>query len=384
MDGIVFVSYVSNRGSGVGSRVYHLSRELGRQGLDVTVLTRPGEYVDRSFARLSRATNLRVPLIPPVPLVNVELFNLQACGVLKKILSDRKRVLADVQHVHASHLLNLLSKNLQVRNRIVLTCHGTEAGTTRKRGSVRPSIARRLMISQEAFTFRLVSSFVCVTRFVRDELVDFYGVPPEKIAVVPNGVDLSEFQRVRPCGIKARLGQDILLLNIGGLSMIKGAFPLLRALSTVKKLRWVMVMIGEGPYRERSRLLELEQKLGLKDRIIHFKRCSRSEIASLLAEADIYVHPSIYESQGIAILEAMASRKPVIASRVGGIPETLSGAGVLVEPNDPVGLANAIVTMLQDSGARSRYASLGYERAKMYDWASIASRYRSYILQQVG
>jgi glycosyltransferase involved in cell wall biosynthesis len=110
-------------------------------------------------------------------------------------------------------------------------------------------------------------------------------------------------------------------------------------------------IVGDGPERERLKSLAIE--LGVSDRIEFLGARPNEEMPDLLRDADLAIIPSLMEATSIAALEAMACALPVAASRVGGLPEIIDeGVGALVEPKNPIALANAVVTMLRRSDLR--------------------------------
>lgn len=126
------------------------------------------------------------------------------------------------------------------------------------------------------------------------------------------------------------------------------------------------VIIGQGNSGYERTLRSLVRELGL-EKAVHFVGFQK-EVYSCLAAMDIYVHPALMEGFGIAVLEAMAMGKPVVASRVGGIPEVVQDGvtGILVPPGDPGPLALAVVRLLKDPHRRESMGRAGKERFEMH------------------
>lgn len=101
---------------------------------------------------------------------------------------------------------------------------------------------------------------------------------------------------------------------------------------------------------------------------------NRETLKSLFVKADIHANPAIYEPTGIAILEAMESKKPVIASAMGGIPEKVGEAGISMAPDQPVEPSRSIELFLENPEMRSRYSKLAPDSAITYEWWNIATR----------
>lgn len=355
--------------------MFYLSRELGKLGHEVIVLTGQGEYTSAENVEANFVSRHRIPLIPPVPLTNVVIFDLQAyVKVVPALMRDRD-IIIDIQHVHLSPLVNLLGVSGTYTKNILLTLHGTERGLYIVQNQRRLRALTTVTSKLEEKVVNIAGHVISISNFVRKEIVRYYGVPGHKISVVPNGIDVKEFENIRPLHFKDKLGTNTVILHVGGLSLRKGTDILIKALSLLQQEDWRLVIVGSGPVRERKYVLDLISRLGLRDRVVMLTSMNRETLKSLFADADIYVHPAIYEPQGIAILEAMASKRPIIASATGGIPEMVGKAGILVAPNRPAELARSIELLVENSEMRSRYSELAFERAVTYDWKNIATKY---------
>ena len=191
-------------------------------------------------------------------------------------------------------------------------------------------------------------------------------MPPEKIATIPNGVDLSRFEGAtdaeslrKECGFAAT---DRIVLGVGRLSPEKGFDVLIEAFiilaARLPEVR--LVLVGEGS--EAARLKSLAEKRA--DRI-HFLG-HRLDTVPLYAASDLVVAPSRQEGQGIVPLEAMGASRAVVASRVGGLVETIveGETGLLVPPDDVPALSRAIETLLYDPQRRTAMGAAGRRRVQ--------------------
>lgn len=172
--------------------------------------------------------------------------------------------------------------------------------------------------------------------------------------------------------------EDGHILFVGRLVATKGLDHLLRAMPSTSAH---LIICGKGP--EMGRLKALASKLGLQDRVEFRGYVSEEERDELLDRCQAYVMPSLYESFGIAAAEAMSHGKPVICSAVGGLPEVVRDAGVLVPPRDPAALAEAINQLLQDKERRKELGRKAHAYAQEYSWDSVAAKtldqYRSLV-----
>jgi len=186
------------------------------------------------------------------------------------------------------------------------------------------------------------------------------------LAVIPNGVDLSRFALpAPPCTLRDEYSipcEEALVGVVARLEPEKGHRFLIEAFPGVleRAPRTWLAIVGEGSLGEELRAQVAALGSPASDRIIFTGR--RDDISALTADLDIAVLPSLREAQGISILEAMARRKPVVASAVGGIPEVLTDGvdGLLVLPRDSQALAEAIGRLAKSPSLRERMGEAGY------------------------
>lgn len=208
-----------------------------------------------------------------------------------------------------------------------------------------------------------VGRFVGVSRDVADELIERFHYPASKVAVGYNAVRPERFEQAAPPGLRAELGggpDRPLVLTAARLDEQKGHPVLLRAAAALPEADFVLA--GEGP--ERGSLEALAAELGIADRVRFLGY--RSDIPQLLAACDIFALPSLYEGSSLAVLEAMAARRPVVSSAIGGTDELIDdgGDGLLVAPGDADGLASALRRLLDDPVLRDALAARARERVE--------------------
>jgi glycosyltransferase involved in cell wall biosynthesis len=208
---------------------------------------------------------------------------------------------------------------------------------------------------------RRSAAFLAVSREDRRRMIEVERIPPAAVTFVPNGID------ALPAGdgVRARreLGIDPAAPLAGAVALLrpqKGLDVLVRAAAeALRELPALHVAIaGEGP--ERERLAALAAELGIGDRLHLLGH--RSDVPDLLAAFDVAVSSSWFEGSPLAALEYMDAALPVVATRVGGMPDLIDDGvhGRLVEPGDPSALAAAVVDVLRDPeraaamGARAR------------------------------
>ena len=206
----------------------------------------------------------------------------------------------------------------------------------------------------ERWTHRLVDVEVCVSNGVRDYL-GAGGFPRDKLAVIPNGVDIERFASRDPA-FKAKLGigpDTPLVATIGRLHEQKGMTYFLRAAASVRHSRpdCHFLLVGHGPLEDELRAQARE--FHIADHVTFLGFCD--DIPSVLAATDVFVLASLWEGMPNAVLEAMAAGIPVVATRVEGTLDIIEDGetGVLVMPKDIPALVSSILRLLGDP-ARAR------------------------------
>ena len=186
-------------------------------------------------------------------------------------------------------------------------------------------------------------------------------------SVIPNGIDLSRFAGpAPPCTLRDDYGipcEDALIGVVARLEAEKGHTHLIAAMPAVlaRAPKTWLAIVGDGSLCDALRAQARALPAAVRDRIVFTGR--RDDISAITGELDIAVLPSLREAQGISILEAMARRKPVVATAVGGIPEVVADgvSGFLVPPSDPAALADALIRLARSPSLRQRLGDAGYE-----------------------
>jgi glycosyltransferase involved in cell wall biosynthesis len=194
------------------------------------------------------------------------------------------------------------------------------------------------------------------------------GYQPSRCRLLPYGIDLGRFNGARPPSPNPP--GPLRLAYFGNMRPHKGARVLLDALALVPRERASLVMYGQIDSAERQQLDEWLAESELAGRVEHLGPLSPTEVPNAMAACDVVVVPSIWpETSSITGMEAMAAHRPVIASRIGGIPELIDDArnGFLVPPREPGPLADTIALLADD---RARLAYLGTEAGrKAQEWS---------------
>jgi glycosyltransferase involved in cell wall biosynthesis len=228
----------------------------------------------------------------------------------------------------------------------------------------------RLNAAWELETFAQARCIVAVSDMVREELIAI-GVPPERIEVIVNGVDLDEFHPGRADRSRLGLPEGVpLALFVGDIrSPIKNLDGVLHALKQVPELH--VAVAGKLPG---SPYPALAVQLGVADRV-HFLGFRR-DIASLMRAVDFFVLPSRRDSCPLVLLEAMATGLPVVVSRQVGTANLVGEAGFVIEsPEDHEALAQALGALTRDPDLRQRMGLAARRLAEQHSWDQMANQY---------
>jgi glycosyltransferase involved in cell wall biosynthesis len=204
----------------------------------------------------------------------------------------------------------------------------------------------------------LTSVTICVSERERAAGIAAGTCDPERTVVIPNAVDVAAAPRATPDHEKARI------VAVGRLKAPKDFLTLVRALRVLPRGTFEAVIAGDGPDRHR---LEREiDALGIGESVRLLGE--RSDVLRLLAEGDVFVLSSRSEGLPMSVLEAMAAGLPVVASRVGGVPELLGDGveGLLVRPGEVGELAAALADLIAEPALRRRLGDAARARAEAY------------------
>jgi alpha-maltose-1-phosphate synthase len=228
------------------------------------------------------------------------------------------------------------------------------------------------------------SAVVAVSEGMRADILAAYPeIHPERTRVIRNGIDTSEYRPDPATDVLEKHGVDLArpyVIFVGRITRQKGLPVLLRAAASLDPSAQLVLCAGapdtpelfaevttlvEGLRATRSGVIWIPQML------------PKREIIQLLTHALVFVCPSLYEPLGIVNLEAMSCETAVVASRVGGIPEVVEGSvtGLLVPPDDPASLADALNMLVRDPQRAAAMGQAGRERAVAeFSWDAVAAQ----------
>ncbi len=290
----------------------------------------------------------------------------------------------DILHSHL-FTANLLSRwvraHVAPHPRLVTTLHNPDYTDDAGRGW-----RLHLRKSVDAWSARSVDQFVAVSKYVSEDYRQQLGL--HNVEVVHNGVNLERLRTARPAAASIRaelclVDDAFLFVHVGRCSEQKGPRVLLDAFARVAQQHADahLLYVGDGPLRD-----ELSQRLNqhdLEGRVTWWPH--RLDVPEILAAADLFVFPSLFEGFGLGLVEAMGAGLPVIATRVGGILEIVRDRvdGWLVNPRDVSGLAEAMSQLLMSPQLRHQLGTAAQERVEARFEISVQARHLENIYRRV-
>jgi len=224
---------------------------------------------------------------------------------------------------------------------------------------------------------KLSEKIIVPSHDIKEDLLNFLKAKEEKIVVVPHGVEKEYWaeavpEREKNMVIKSLEISRPFILFVSALWPYKGAENLIKAFKLVQEEkqfeRYSLVIAGKGIHSETEALFELVDKLGLNNKVIFTGNLGHFELRVLYQTADLFVLPTMYESFGHPILEAMSSGVAVITSAKHAIPEIVGDAAFFIEPESVDSIAKAIIKLLSDAGLRRSFIEKGKERVSEFSW----------------
>jgi glycosyltransferase involved in cell wall biosynthesis len=224
----------------------------------------------------------------------------------------------------------------------------------------------------------------------KKDIIEYLQVPPQKVYVTPLAsryhLDYLSWQNI-PI-LEQQVNYDFskpYLLFVSTIEPRKNINTIITAFNFLKqkyKIAHQLILIGKKGWNYEPIFAAIESSY-CKHEIHHLDYLSDELVALFYSKADVFVYPSHYEGFGLPVLEAMTLGAPVISANTSSIPEVTGDAAILIDPNEPIELAEAILKIISDSQFSQELINKGKERAKLFSWERTAKEtlkaYRSLI-----
>ena len=351
---------------GAAAHIYELSTALLRQGNEVYVIAFTTNPHLKKYQEINGIKVYRV-YTPPTRLAGLMVCSFKAWCRLRALMKDK-----NIDLIHYHNLLPCAFVARFIANiPKVQTEHSSGFLMAVEKGEYKRLY--RWLFSQSDYV--IGASQVLVDNLIK------YGVSRDRTSFIGSGVDVERFNpAVDGSEIRGKYGvkpTENIVLCPARLDPVKGVWYLIRAIPYIIKQddspRFLIA--GDGP--EMEKLNQEVIKLQIADRVTFAGRVPNSEMPKYYAASDIVVLPSLKEATSIAGLEAMATGKPLVGTRVGGIPQIIADGetGTLVPPRNPEELARAITSLLGDKGKRTAMGLKARDKAEgEFSWQIIARK----------
>lgn len=362
---------------GISPHVFFLSKSLAKNDVKVYVVTCdfPGAPAHETIdgVEVYRVDSYKNPSPDFATWVYLMNLNMQKeAAALAGKLPDK----IDVFHAH-DWLVATAGIGLKhvFRKPLLVTMHSTEIG---RRDGIHTSTEKMIHETEAWLTYE-AWKVICCSDYMVSHVKWAFGLPDDKLVMVPNGVNTEVYDNIEKPDLKACRSHyaspdEKLVLFVGRLVYEKGAHVLINSIPKVlEKVNAKFVIVGSGYMKEQ--LSNIVKSMGLEHKVLFTGFIDEPTLLRLQKCADVSVVPSLFEPFGIVALEAMAAQSPVVVSDTGGLGEIVDHdlTGVKVYPNNTDSLAWGIAKVLVDEKFRSFIRENAYKKVQeKYDWGKIA------------
>ncbi|HWD88981.1 MAG TPA: N-acetyl-alpha-D-glucosaminyl L-malate synthase BshA [Mucilaginibacter sp.] len=287
----------------------------------------------------------------------------------------------DILHVHyaiphasAAFMAKQILLTYGIYIPVVTTLHGTDITLVGKDRTYSPVVT---------FSINKSDGVTAVSEHLKQDTYEFFDIENE-IRVIPNFIDLTRFSLKAKDHFKKAIAPsgEKILIHTSNFRKVKRTLDVIRIFAeVVHKIPSKLLMVGDG--EQRPECEQLARDLGISDNVRFLGK--QDAIEEILSVSDLFLMPSQSESFGLAALEAMACKVPVISSNAGGLPElNIDGVtGFLKDVGDIQGMAESAVYILEDEDRLKTFKENSLKRAKEFDLSLILPKYENYYIEVI-
>jgi len=365
---IAIVCYPTFGGSGVVAT--ELGLELARRGHEIHFITYSQPV---RLALLSKNVHYHEVNVPEYPLFHYQPYELALSSKLVDMVKLYKIELLHVHyaipHAYAGYMAKQMLKDEGINIPMVTTLHGTDITLVGNHPFYKPAVT---------FSINKSDFVTSVSQSLKDNTLKLFNIKNE-IEVIPNFIEITKnkVESDVPCqrSVMAEPNERI-ITHISNFRKVKRIPDVIKIFYNIQKqMPAKLMMVGDGPEKEKAELLC--QELGIEDKVIFFG--NSNEIDKILCLTDLFLLPSETESFGLAALEAMACRVPVISSNSGGLSEVnFEGvSGYLSDVGNIEEMANNALKILKDDVTLEKFKDNALDVAKQFDIKNILPLYEA-------
>ncbi|MBT4236991.1 MAG: N-acetyl-alpha-D-glucosaminyl L-malate synthase BshA [Cryomorphaceae bacterium] len=359
------VCYPTFGGSGVVAT--ELGIELSKKGHEVHFITYSQPV---RLDALSSNLHYHEVNVPDYPLFKYEPYELALSSKLFDVISKHK---IDVLHVHyaiphayAAYMAKKILKENGYNIPIITTLHGTDITLVGNNPFYKPAVT---------FSINKSDIVTCVSKSLMEDTRKFFGIKRE-IKVIPNFIDIDKYAKKHDLCQGNMLAQDDekIIVHVSNFRPLKRIIDVLKIFKKInQKINSKLIMVGDGPDKNKAK--EFLRKNNLKNKVIFLGKTN--EVDEILCSSDLFLLPSEKESFGLAALEAMALKVPVISTNTGGLKDlNINGnSGYTSDIGDIDSMAENAIKILSDTSLEKKYRNQAFENAKKYDIKTVIPLY---------
>jgi N-acetyl-alpha-D-glucosaminyl L-malate synthase BshA len=359
------VCYPTFGGSGVVAT--ELGIELSKKGHEVHFITYSQPV---RLDALSSNLHYHEVNVPDYPLFKYEPYELALSSKLFDVISKHK---IDVLHVHyaiphayAAYMAKKILKENGYNIPIITTLHGTDITLVGNNPFYKPAVT---------FSINKSDIVTCVSKSLMEDTREFFGIKRE-IKVIPNFIDIDKYAKKHDLCQGNMLAQDDekIIVHVSNFRPLKRIIDVLKIFEKInQKINSKLIMVGDGPDKNKAK--EFLRKNNLKNKVIFLGKTN--EVDEILCSSDLFLLPSEKESFGLAALEAMALKVPVISTNTGGLKDlNINGnSGYTSDIGDIDSMAKNAIKILSDTSLEKKYRNQAFENAKKYDIKTVIPLY---------
>ena len=364
---IGIVCYPTFGGSGVVAT--ELGIELSKRGHEIDFITYSQPV---RLDALSSNLHYHEVNVPDYPLFKYEPYELALSSKLYDVVSKHK---IDVLHVHyaiphayAAYMAKKILNENGHKIPIITTLHGTDITLVGNHPFYKPAVT---------FSINKSDIVTCVSKSLMEDTREFFGIKRD-IKVIPNFIDIDKYERKHNICEKNFIsqGDEKIIVHVSNFRPLKRIIDVLKIFEKVNsEISSKLIMVGDGPDKKKAK--DYLRKNNLKNRVIFLGKTN--EVDEILCSSDLFLLPSEKESFGLAALEAMALKVPVISTNTGGLKElNINGnSGYTSDIGDIDSMASNAIKILSDKSLKKKYRSQAFENAKKYDIKKIIPLYEN-------
>ena len=359
------VCYPTFGGSGVVAT--ELGIELSKKGHEVHFITYSQPV---RLDALSSNLHYHEVNVPDYPLFKYEPYELALSSKLFDVISKHK---IDVLHVHyaiphayAAYMAKKILKENGYNIPIITTLHGTDITLVGNNPFYKPAVT---------FSINKSDIVTCVSKSLMEDTREFFGIKRE-IKVIPNFIDIDKYAKKHNLCQGNMLAQDDekIIVHVSNFRPLKRIIDVLKIFEKInQKINSKLIMVGDGPDKKKAK--DFLRKNDLKNKVIFLGKTN--EVDKILCSSDLFLLPSEKESFGLAALEAMALKVPVISTNTGGLKDlNINGnSGYTSDIGDIDSMAKNAIKILSDDSLEKKYRNQAFENAKKYDIKTVIPLY---------